>query len=266
MKVENIEKKYYKLKLCNFYEKHGKCTKGDKCNYAHGKKELREIKKDDCINGKNCFKKDCKFNHPEGWNYENNIKICEFFKNGYCINEDNCKFRHIKENEIDKNNSDNIEINENIDISNNNFPSLKKNENSNKNLSEDETSSNSIENIDFKDNIQYFEINKDENININKKNNLSSNIEFFVNGVEYNDENNMLNINEDINNVEVEDLINNLQNDFLEFSKKIKTNIDETFIEDKKIYGINMKLELNKILSEINLFKNNYQDMINKIN
>lgn len=248
MQVENIEKKYYKLKLCNFYEKYGKCTKGDKCNYAHGKNELREIKKENCINGKKCFKKDCKFNHPRGWNYENNIKICEFFKNGYCINEDNCKFRHINE----KDNSDDIEIKENIDISNNVvFPSLKENENHNiikinKSLSEDETLPDSI-----------------ENININKS---SPNIEFFVNGVEYNDKDNILNINENINNTKVEDLINNLQNDFLEFSQKIKTNIDETFIEDKHIYGINMKLELNKIISEIELFKNNYQDMINKIN
>jgi hypothetical protein len=33
-------------------------------------------------------------------------------------------------------------------------------------------------------------------------------------------------------------------------------------MEDKYIYGINMKIELNKIVSKIDLFKNNYQDII----
>lgn len=274
MQMENIEKKYYKLKLCKFYEKSGKCTKGDKCNYAHGKNEIREIKKDNCINGEKCFKKYCKFNHPEGWNYKNNIKICEFFKNGYCINEDNCKFKHI--NEIEKNNSDSVytEIKENIDINDDNdFPSLNEIENSNiikinKGLI-NEISFNSIENMNLKNDIQYHEINKDENISISKFNSSSPNIDIFVDGIEYNDKdknNNMLNINENTNNIEIENLINNLQNDFMNFSGKIKNNIDEVFTEDKHNYGINMKLELNKIISEINLFKNNYKDIIRKIN
>lgn len=260
----NIEKKYYKLRLCNFYEKHGECAKGDKCNYAHGMDELREFKKE-CINGLKCFKKDCLFLHPESWNPEDNIRICEYYLNGYCVNENNCKFKHIKVDEKIKNEG-NIKIeeinknNKNIDINNNDeFPELKENIISdiiktNDDILEDENLSKLI-----------------ENNNVNQNYDLSPNIKIFVNGIE----NDILNINEEINNKEndfnenkksinkIENLINNLQNDFLKYSKKIKKNIDETFIEDKYIYGINMKLELNKIMSEIDLFKNNYQDIIN---
>jgi hypothetical protein len=282
----NSEKKYYKLKLCNHYKKNNKCPKGSECNYAHGEKELRDFKKEDCINGSKCFKEDCKFNHPSGWNYKDNLKICEFFKNGYCINEDNCKFKHVKEDEVEEiNNYDNIEIKENIDISNKNeFPSLKGNmisDTSNiSNINEDvlgTSSSDLIKNENLQDGIQYSEINKNENININKENNSSPNIEILVNVIEYDDKDNMLNMNKDINHEKeknnfnkskqtenIEDLINKLQYNFLEFSRKIKNNIDELFIEDKYIYSVNMKLGLNKIISEIELFKNNYQDIMNK--
>ena len=42
MEVNNLKNKYYKIKLCNYYEKYGKCTKGDKCTYAHGKESLKK--------------------------------------------------------------------------------------------------------------------------------------------------------------------------------------------------------------------------------
>lgn len=252
----NTEKKYYKLKLCNFYEKHGKCKKGIECNYAHGKDELRDFTKD-CINGLKCFKKDCLFLHPKNWNPEDNIRICEYYLNGYCVNEDNCKFKHIKENEELKNNyeeiknDENIKINENdllknIDINNNDeFPELKEN------IISDTIKTNNVNELEIKDS-QY----KDSKVN--QKYNLSPNIEIFVNGIKNDDKENDFN--------EIENLINNLQNDFLKYTKEIKVNIDETFIEDKYIYGIDMKLELNKIMSEIYLLKNNYQDIINNLN
>lgn len=248
----NTEKKYYKLKLCNFYEKHGKCTKGNECNYAHGKDELRDFTKD-CINGSKCFKKDCLFLHPKNWNPEDNIRICEYYLNGYCVNEDNCNFKHIKENEEVENNYEKIKINENdllknIDINNNDeFPELKENINSDI-LEEEKISVNELE---IKDS-QY----KDSKVN--QKHNLSPNIEIFVNGIKNDNKENDFN--------EIENLINNLQNDFLKYTKKIKIKIDETFTEDKYIYGIDMKLELNKIMSEIDLLKNNYQDIINNLN
>jgi hypothetical protein len=249
------KKKYYKLKLCNFYDKHGNCTKGNNCNYAHGENELRPYKKK-CVNGLNCFKKYCQFIHPEDWDYKKNVRICEFFKNGYCINEDNCDFKHIKEDikEDIEINIDEEDIKEDekddktIDVNNNDeFPSLRENIKTNDDILEYKNLAESNGNNDIHDNI---------------------NIEVFVNGVEYDDKNNMLNINENINNKEncfseIENHINKLQNDFLKFTNKIKKDIDEKFINDKYIYGINMKLGLNKIISEIDLFKNNFQDIKN---
>ena len=144
------------------------------------------------------------------------------------------------------------------DINNNLEKDLKNDDNKYKSLSIYEN-----KNINNHDNTKIKE-NCDEDININNENNSDPNIKIFVNGFEYNDKFNMLNINENINNNKVKELINKLQYDFLELSRKIKTNIDETIIKDKYIYGINLKLELNKIISEIDLFKNNYQDIINR--
>ena len=212
----NTEKKYYKLKLCSFYEKHGKCQNGNKCNYAHGEKELREFKKD-CIHGLNCFKKECLFLHPSGWNPEDNIRICEYYLNGYCINEENCKFKHIKE---DRNKDEETKNDEFLDLKENTISNI-----INKDTLEDEDLSELIEN---------------NNVNLN----YDSTPEIFV------------------EDDKVEILINKLQ----KYTKKIKDNIDKTFIEDNYVYGINIKLELNKIMSEIELFKNNYQDIMCSFN
>lgn len=108
----------YKTKLCNNYKKYEKCSKGDKCLYAHGELELRKYSKK-CINGLNCFNKDCSFIHPDGWNYKDNIKTCNYYQEGKCINDD-CDFKHILDNnksEINietKKNDKIIENNENI--------------------------------------------------------------------------------------------------------------------------------------------------------
>lgn len=234
MVIEN-NNKYYKIKECSNYKKNGKCNYGDRCNYAHGKEDLREFK-NYCIGGLKCFRKDCKFDHPKGWNYKDNIKICEYYMNGFCRNEDNCDFKHIEEN---------TEINEQKDINNNNeFLYLKEN------YQNDIKVNNYIKNIiknHLHEDIIYNII---ENV---KNNNNGTPIENILNQ-------NTKNKNVDINTVEI---INDLQNSFGKIIKEIKENIDETFIDNKEKYAISMKMELNKIMSEILLFQNNFVDIIN---
>jgi hypothetical protein len=269
-----VEKKYYKLKLCNFYEKYGKCNYGKNCNYAHGKNELRDFKKY-CVNGLNCFKKDCLFAHPECWNYKKNVKICEYFINGFCKHGDNCEFRHKEDNNIeinkDDNNKDFLLLEKDID-SNIIEESINKNNNQENNIKLKEIDEIDVNEIPYlNENTRNIkkdcEIEKSNNYEIKNKNVEKDIIfEIFVDGVKYNNIDDKLNINEDTkvrNNDETQNLIIKLQESFGQYTKEIKKNIDEIFIEDNYIYGINMKLELNKIISEINLFKNNYQDIIN---
>jgi hypothetical protein len=274
MEIEKDGKnrKYYKIKLCDLYEKNKKCYRGDNCNYAHEKDELKDFKKI-CNFGLNCFKKDCHFTHPDNWNPEDNKKICEYYINGFCKNEDSCKFKHIIED---------IKINEkkdDLDITNNNdFQLLEKNINSN--IIEE-----SINKNDDKDTQEFLD-DMDDNIK-DKKNN--SNFEIFINGVKYIDnigENDIIEdvrgnikidekmdkefnntyINKNYNKENIEDLISKLQNDFEKYTKDIKNNIDNIFIESKQKYGIDMKIDLNKIMAEISLFKNNYQEIIKHYN
>jgi hypothetical protein len=265
--MENI-KKYNKLKLCSYYEK-GKCHKSkENCNYAHGKDDLREFKKK-CINGLDCFKENCHFSHPKGWNYKNNINICEYYKKGFCRNEDYCNFKHInKENDkiIDNEINNDIELHENKECQENYKTNIYDyiKEIINNHLHED---------------IVYNII---ENNNNDIDNNLSLNFTITVDGIEYRDSDNIFNNNNKINKIEstninsdnkdidhvLDDtigLINGLQNEIDKYIKNIKKEIDQTFINDKKKYGINMKLELNQIISLMNLFKDNYKDII-KIN
>lgn len=264
--MENI-KKYYKLKLCRHYEK-GKCDKSKEiCNYAHGEDDLRELKKE-CINRLKCFKKDCNFNHPNGWNYKDNLKICDYYKNGYCINEANCKFRHDNE-ELEEIIDNNIEDHENKEhedfFKSDNYDYIK-----------DVVKGFIHEDIIYKiieDNRKKYNTDKTD---------LSLDFTLTVNGIEIENikdlftNNNFYKKNKS-NNKEVEkqsidienitdntiELIDDLQKDFEKNIKELKIYLDESFLNDKKIYGINMKFELNKIMSEINLFKNNYKDIIN---
>lgn len=261
----STEKKYYKLKLCNFYEKHGKCTKGNYCNYAHGKDDLKNFKKE-CINGLKCFKKDCLFLHPENWNYENNTRICEYYLNGYCINEDKCDFKHVNENkkvsEIEDIKNDENDLLNQVDINNNDeFPELKENI-SLDTIKADDDIIEEEEKYDLNINCNVNEIENNESQEIKIECKLSPDIEIFVNGIK----NDMLNINPENNNKkndfnEIENLINNLKIDFIKYNKELKIEIDETF-KDKNI-NMNMKISLNKIMSKIDLLKNNYQDIIN---
>lgn len=243
----DIKVKYYKLKLCDEYIKNKKCDKGDKCTYAHGEKEIRKMKKT-CNYGLNCFNESCIFVHPKTWNPKDNKKICNYGLN--CFN-DNCNFKHIDEN---------TDLNENIKINN---------------KIKDDNIVNSV----------------DEN---SKNKELFPNIEIIVNDMKYNDTDNMLNTNEsniivtnnniinesgsikDINNdiqiplelkemSDIEELIINMQKIFEKYTMEIKNNIDTVFINDKQKYGIDMKIQLNKIMYEVSLFKLNYHDF-NKYN
>lgn len=235
-----MNERKYKTELCKYYKSNKGCDKGNKCSFIHDEKVIKNYKKK-CISGSKCYKKGCLFLHPDDWNYKNNIKTCEFFKNGYCINENNCDFKHIKE-QYDKdetNNNYNIEIqkkkNENIDINDNNdFPILKENILESKNL-------------------------------INTNDDKEPNVKGFIDDVEYDNKSNIFerneNINDKYNEKEIKD-INKLQYSFSEISNEIKNKIDEIFIEKKFNYGIKMKMELNTIMAEIELFKNNYQDII----
>jgi hypothetical protein len=232
-----VEKQNYKIKLCNFYKKHGKCDKKDKCNYAHGDNELRFFKKE-CINGLKCFKKDCLFQHPKNWDYKNNLNICEYYKNGYCNKEDNCEFIHIKECESSDDGNEIKKNTEKADNGNNEITLLEENQNLN---------NNELDETQIKD------INKD----------LSPNIEIFVDGLEYNNDVNILNTNGYDPNKETMDLIDNLNEKFETYIKDIKYNIDEVFLNNDKDHGINIKLDLNKLMSEIILLKYNFQDIIN---
>lgn len=104
--------------------------------------------------------------------------------------------------------------------------------------------------IHIKENNNY----KVENIKINKKD-ISSKEENEHNNI-FEDEKNEKNFDD------IEKLILDFEDIFEKYVKEIKINIDKEFTEDKLKYGIGMKLELNKINSEISLFKHNLKDFI----
>lgn len=222
-----VKKLNYKIKLCNFYRKDGKCDRKNKCNYAHGEDELRSYKKN-CINELKCFKNDCLFQHPNNWNYKNNLNICEYYKNGYCNKEDDCKFIHIHECEtgVDKNDNDDKKL----------------------------TVLEEIINLNNK------EIDKTQIECINKD--LSPNIEIFVDGLEYDNDVNILNTNKNEPIKETMNLINILNEKIETYINDIKYNVDEIFLNNDKNNCINIKSDLNKIMSEIVLLKYNFQDII----
>jgi hypothetical protein len=234
--MEDI-KKIYKLKLCTYYE-NGKCYKSkEKCNYAHGKDDLRGFKKE-CKFGSDCFREDCIFKHPEDWVHKNN---------NFYTNDDSCEIDYIDEKKEENNKC--IE-DKKLDINNNDeVPSLNE------------------------DNVIYSNIVEEEYEN-NIDNELILDVKIFVDDVEFNNSDNILNINEDIkikeeyetveeNHDNVLDSLNEMQNIFEDFSKEVKCRIDKKIINDKYIYGVNIKIQLNDIMSRISLLGNNYKDMIN---
>ena len=103
------------------------------------------------------------------------------------------------------------------------------------------------------------------------------NIELIVNGEKYNENYNNIHINVENPSVDIfeintnekknnlKETIKDFQNISEKYIKEIKNNIDKEFVGGKYLYGVNMKLELNEIISKINLFKNNYLDFIEYI-
>lgn len=247
----NINIKKDKTQLCMYYKSPKGCDRGDKCSFAHGKIELKQFMKP-CFSGLKCYKKDCKYYHPKDWNYKNNIKTCEFFKNGYCKNEDNCTFEHKKNHENKEYQDDYIK-----EIVNNHLHEDNKKNNSNANIDNDNLSLNFKIFVDGKEykNLETIFNNNNENNNVE-----FSNINSGVQKVEKE--------NIDIGNISDDtiELISNFQDIFYKYIEDIKRNIDETFINDKEKDGIYLKFELNKIMSELLLFKINFEDITNIIN
>lgn len=266
----NINIKKDKTQLCKYFKSTKGCDKGNNCSFAHGEIELKEITKT-CFSGLKCYKKDCEYSHPKGWNYKDNIIICEFFKNGYCIHENNCKFKHIKET--------NDEIVDN-----------KIKENENKEYQDDlklikyNYIKEIINNYLHEDIIYKIIEDKKKNNNYNIDNeDLSSNFKIIVDGKEYKNLETIFNNNDEINKIDfsninsgiqeikkentdivnisddITELINNFQDDFDKYIKDLKNVINNKNI--KKNDRIYLIFELNKIISEIDLFKNNFEDI-----
>ena len=64
----------YKTEICKKFEENGYCCYGDRCQFAHGKSELRYVQR------KKSYK----------------TVICVNYNNGYCAYGDRCAFAHDK--------------------------------------------------------------------------------------------------------------------------------------------------------------------------
>lgn len=319
-----IEKKYYKLKICNFYKK-GKCNKDNLCTYAHGLSELREYKKD-CKFGINCLNKECNFYHPKNWNYMKNNKKDEeniifvqkeVLKNdndfpALMINNDN----YIKTNDniykkpkvlfadIIKNDKKNVKDNNNInqdklDVETQTINIKNKIQNKYKELSniDEKNWENDFEIREIEDEIETLKLEYDKLNTVNKKvnyyeefddlnlNNIfnldieNSNNEIMKNidyGKEDKIENNpninitingfniCKNVNDEFNIYEyneINKIIDNMEMDIENYINKIKEIINKQ-INFKKDIKIELIKNLNGIKSNVELFRNNYNDLL----
>lgn len=211
------------------------------------------------------------------YNYINNleyIKYCFFIENAYIlfsVNDDAERFlseKHMIDNVV-------------LDIE------LAKLYNE---ITEDNESDDEQYHEDINKKVQKQENTKDENCNnINTNETVTliedksestveiPNIELIVNGEKYNENYNNIHINVENPSVDIfeintnekknnlKETIKDFQNISEKYIKEIKNNIDKEFVGGKYLYGVNMKLELNEIISKINLFKNNYLDFIEYI-
>lgn len=169
---------------------------------------------------------------------KNNKGRCIFYDKGFCKKGDDCEFKH--ENSGNSKDSNlGILINgftdSNISIKNDN----------NKDTNEENYGTKIYSSNSENKSLKEYNVNpKDNSIN-NGICDKSENIKF-----------------KELHNNEINDFIDKLEKNFEEYISKIKKNIDKEFTGSKYKYGINIKIELNKIMSEIHLFKLNYQDII----
>lgn len=87
----NINYKY-KTTLCKHFESNKECPRAEKCHFAHGKEELREIK--DPLPQNNPFV----FSKQPYLNISNfKTMTCKYYKEGNCKYNGNCSFAHGEE-------------------------------------------------------------------------------------------------------------------------------------------------------------------------
>lgn len=113
----------YKLELCKHFSTLKGCYKGDKCSFAHGESDILKRK---CLSDIKCWNENCIYNHPEGWNPDNNKDPCLICRryNNVC-NKENPKYKHINNINIKEVEKDNLEM-----PKDNEFPDIIKNKTS----------------------------------------------------------------------------------------------------------------------------------------
>eukprot|EP00658_Telonema_sp_P-2_P036054 TRINITY_DN26138_c0_g2_i3.p1 TRINITY_DN26138_c0_g2~~TRINITY_DN26138_c0_g2_i3.p1 ORF type:complete len:273 (-),score=36.10 TRINITY_DN26138_c0_g2_i3:520-1338(-) len=75
--------------LCMFFTKYGKCSKGDKCEFAHDSSKVAVCSK--FLRGM-CEDKSCPLSHTVS---ANKMAVCQHFLTGICNNDD-CPYLHVK--------------------------------------------------------------------------------------------------------------------------------------------------------------------------
>lgn len=253
----NKTTKNHKSKQCIFFKK-GSCNKDSFCTYAHGKNEIKEyIKK--CKFGINCINKEkgCIFDHTNDLDHikNNNNEITDNFKN--TIDKSNIKSKlqnKYKElSKIDKEDwANDFEIKEIEDEIDNLKLEYKKLKNINKKI-------NYYDNLDLDVIFNLDTENNNDNINtIGSINCDNKGKDFFTANCNIN-----VTINEldSCKNNDNNEIIENIEKDIIKYVEEIKNNVytSENIKKDIKITLMN---DINRIKSNITLFKNNYNDII----
>lgn len=234
----------YKLKLCDFYMK-GKCNKQDECTYAHGEKELLCVFDENCVNDK-CGR--IHINRDENINDNIYIKDKE--------NKESLKKVDIFDEKEFPIFNNNINSKKDIPDTNNITYDLKKILNikdeykNKKEILNNESKYIEKEKEKLEFNIQKIDNNINENIENEAEDFKSPEITLTI---KENDNQNLYN-NENI------EIINKMYNEILKLNMDIKQNIKKNIKNDYfKIILIN---DLNKIESNIKIFKDNYEDCL----
>lgn len=227
----------YKIKLCDFYKKEGKCNNKDKCTYAHGNNELR------CMFDENCVNDKCKRIHLVRDNKNHNVLILDNLTSDLKSilnvtknkNNDNLEDKlinikkdlynkYMKLSRIDKNDwSNSIEVEDiekEIKILELEYEKLK---NSNKKGSERSDIFDNDINLDSIFN-QDYETDKYEHTKIPE-------IKITINGINYYEDNNIQN-NKKQELKEIIILIDNMESQFSSFNGNIKQIINKEIKND----------------------------------